>query len=188
MEDLQGLLEKINREGVEQADAEAKRIVDEAKAKAEAIVREAGEKAAKAKAEAEADAKASVARANETISQAARDVVLGVKDAITSLLVRLLTEGVDRALADEATSVGLVTTAIGELTGPGEITCGPQLAKALNAQLAKLGSFSVTTDATVGSGFTVKLDGGRVEHSFTSEVIAGELAKRLRPDLAKLIG
>ena len=43
MEDLQSLLEKINRDGVEKADAEAKRIVDAAKARADAIVKEARE-------------------------------------------------------------------------------------------------------------------------------------------------
>ena len=37
MEDLQSLLEKINRDGVEKADAEAKRIVDAAKAGTDAF-------------------------------------------------------------------------------------------------------------------------------------------------------
>ena len=41
MEDLQSILEKINREGVEKAEAEAARIVSAAKEKAAAIVREA---------------------------------------------------------------------------------------------------------------------------------------------------
>ena len=50
MEDLQSILEKINREGVEKAEAEAARIVSAAKEKAAAIVREANEAAAKAKA------------------------------------------------------------------------------------------------------------------------------------------
>ena len=48
MEDLQGLLEKINRDGVEKANAEAARIVGDAEAKAAAIVKEA-EAAAAAK-------------------------------------------------------------------------------------------------------------------------------------------
>ena len=42
MEDIQSLLEKINREGVEKAEAEAKRIVDAANAKADKIVDEYG--------------------------------------------------------------------------------------------------------------------------------------------------
>jgi hypothetical protein len=42
-------------------------------------------------------------------------------------------------------------------------------------------------DATLGSGFSIKTEGGRVESSFTAEDIAGEIARRLRPDLAKLL-
>lgn len=185
MEDLQSLLEKINRDGVEKAEAEAKRIVDDAKARADKIVRDAQAAAARAKQEGEQAAQAYAARADETIRQSARDVVIGVRDAVTALLEKLLLKNVDRALGDEATAVRLVTEAIGGLTGPGEVTCGAKLAKALGAQL--VGAFTVVTDETMGSGFTVKLDGGRVEHAFTCEVIAAELAKRLRPDLAKLV-
>ena len=45
----------------------------------------------------------------------------------------------------------------------------------------------VVLDETLDAGFSVKLEGGRVEHSFTPGAIAEELAKRLRPDLAKLL-
>lgn len=187
MEDLQSLLEKINRDGVEKAEAEAARIVAEAQAKADALVKNAVAEAEKAKADAEKSAEASAARAAETIRQSARDVVLGVKDALTALFERLLVQDVDKALSDEKTSAALVAEAIKGLTGPGEIACGEKLAHALNAQLAALGSFTIVTDDTLGTGFAIKLDGGRVEHAFTGEVIAGELAKRLRPDLAKLL-
>ncbi|MGN0833251.1 MAG: hypothetical protein ACI4RD_06345 [Kiritimatiellia bacterium] len=187
MEDLQSLLEKINRDGVEKAEAEAGRIVAEARAKADALVASARAEAEKTKAEAEQAAEASAARAAETIRQAARDVVLGVKDALTALFERLLAEDVDRALADEQTSAALVAEAIRDLAGPGEIVCGEKLAKTLGAQLAARGGFSVVTDGALGTGFTVKLEGGRVEHAFTGEVIAAELARRLRPELAKLL-
>ena len=54
-------------------------------------------------------------------------------------------------------------------------------------KLQLLALLSVTVDESLRSGFTVKVDGGRVEHTFTGDVIAAELAKRLRPDLAKLV-
>ena len=187
MEDLQSLLEKINRDGVEKAEAEAKKIVDAAQAKADALVKKALEEAAQAKADAEKAAQASSARAAETIRQAARDVVIGVKGTLTALLEKLLVQDVDKALADEKTAAGLAAAAIGELAGPGEITCGAKLAAALKAQLASKGSFTVTADDAVGNGFTVKLDSGRIEHTFTTEAITEELAKRLRPDLAALL-
>ena len=187
MEDLQSLLEKINRDGVEKAEAEAKKIVDAAQAKADALVKGALADAAQAKADAEKASAAYAERAAETIRQSARDIVLGVKDAVTSLLEQLLVKDVNAALANDKDAAQLVATAIRDLTGPGEITCGPRLAATLKAQLAGQNAFAVTADATAEAGFTVKLDGGRVEHAFTADVIAAELAKRLRPDLAALL-
>ena len=186
MEDLQGLLEKINRDGVEKAEAEARKIVEEARAKADAIVKEALAKADQSKANAEKSSAAYADRAAETIRQAARDITIGIKDSITALLENLLAKDIDRALGDEKTAASIVADAIKDLTGPGEIRCGEKLAKTLNSQLSALNSFTVVTDDTLGAGFTVKLDGGRVEHDFTAETISAELAKRLRPDLAAL--
>ena len=187
MEDIQSLLEKINREGVEKAEAEARRIVDAAKAKASQIIREAEETAAKAKADGAKDAEASAARAAETIRQGARDVVLGVKKSVTALLEKLLAKDVSAALSDDKVAAGLVAEAIRELAGPGEISCGERLAQALRAQFAGQGGFTVVVDESTGAGFSVKTDGGRGEHSFTDDVISAELARRLRPDLAKLL-
>ena len=186
-EDLQSLLEKINRDGVEKANAESARIIEAAKAKAAAIVKEAEESAAKAKADAEKASADYAARAGETVSQAARDTVLKIESSVTAMLERLLVKNVDASLANPDAATKLVAVAIGDLTGPGEITCGAKLAAALKAQLAGLKNFTVVLDDTLGTGFTVKLDGGRVEHAFTGAAISEELAKRLRPDLAKLV-
>lgn len=187
MEDLQGLLEKINRDGVEKAEAEARKIVEEARAKADAIVKDALAKADQSKADTEKSSAAYAERAAETIRQAARDITIGIKDSITALLENLLAKDIDRALGDEKTAVSIVADAIKDLTGPGEIRCGAKLAATLKSQVADLKSFTLTTDESLGTGFTVKTDGGRVEHDFTAGTISAELAKRLRPDLAKLV-
>ena len=73
------------------------------------------------------------------------------------------------------------------LTGAAEVAVPAQLAPALKAQLAAQPNLTVVMDDTLGTGFSVKTDGGRVEHAFTGEVLTAELAKRLRPDLAKLL-
>ena len=186
-EDLQSLLEKINRDGVEKAQAAADRIVADAKAKAAEIVKAANAEAAKAKADAEKAAADYAARAAETVRQAERDTVLKIGSSVTALLEKVLREDVDRALADEQTAVALVGEAVKGLVGPVEVAANPKLAAALKAQLAARGNFTVVTDDTLGTGFAVKTEGGRVEHAFTGDVVAEELAKRLRPDLAKLL-
>ena len=186
-EDLQSLLEKINRDGVEKAEAEAAKIVAKAKADAEALMKSAHEEAAKAKADAEKAAADYSARAAETIRQAARDTVLSVRDAVTALLEKLLVQDVDAALADPAAAANVAARAIEGLAGPAEVAAGEKLVATLKAQLASRKDITVVTDSTLETGFSVKLDGGRVEHAFTGDVIASELAKRLRPDLAALM-
>ena len=187
MEDLQNLLEKINREGVEKAEAEGRRIVEAAQAKADALVKSAREQAARDKADAEKESAAAAARAAETIRQAARDIEIAVRGSVTALLEKLLAQDVNKALADEKTAVGIVAEAIKDLTGPGEIRCGAQLAAALKSQASGLKSFTVSVDDASGAGFTVRTDGGRVEHDFTGATVSAELARHLRPDLAKLV-
>ena len=95
-EELQQLLEKIQRDGVDKANAEAAAIVAKAKAEADALVKKAQEAAAAAEAKGKADADAYAARARETIAQAARDTVLKVKDDVTKLLTKLLAQDVPK--------------------------------------------------------------------------------------------
>ena len=188
-EELQQLLEKIQRDGVDKANAEAAAIVAKAKAEAEAIVKKAQEDAAAAEAKGKADAEAYAARARETISQAARDTVLKVKEDVTKLLTQLLAQDVSAALATEA--VPLAAAAVKELvTGSGaEVAASAKFVDALRAQLAAQAQngVKVVADEMTGAGFTVKLDNGRVEHDFTDAAISEALAQRLRADLAKLL-
>jgi len=186
-EDLQSLLEKINRDGVEKAQAKADEILADAKAKADALVKGAREEAAKAKTEAEKAAADYAARAAETVKQSARDTVLKVEESVTKLLTNLLAKDVEAALAKPETLGPLVADAVKGLVGKAEVALPAKLAPALKAQLAALGNVTVVMDETLGTGFSVRLDGGRVEHAFTGEAVAEELAKRLRPDLAKLV-
>ena len=188
-EELQQLLEKIQHDGVEKANAEAATILAKAKADAAAILKDAESKAAALRAQAETDAKAFEERAQKTISQAARDTVLEVKDAIGRMLEKLLAKDVAAALADPSEAAKLALAAVNELGSNADVAAGEKLAAALKAQLAadaKAG-VKVVLDESVGTGFSIRLDGGRVEHDFSESAIVAALAKRLRPHLAKLV-
>ena len=188
-EELQQLLEKIQRDGVDKANAEAAAIIAKAKTEADALVKKAQEDAAAAEAKGKADAEAYAARARETISQAARDTVLKVREDVTKLLTKLLAQDVSAALATEA--VPLAAAAVKELvTGSGaEVAASAKFVDALRAQLAAQAQngVKVVADEMTGAGFTVKLDNGRVEHDFTDAAISEALAQRLRSDLAALL-
>ena len=186
-EELQSLIEKINRDGVEKAAAESEKIISSAKEQAAAIVKAAKEEAARYAVAAEADAKASAERAQETLRQAARDAVISVEGSVTRLLEKILASNVNAALSDPATAAAIAGEAVRDVVASGEISATPKIAEALKAQLAAKANLTVVMDETHGTGFNVKLDGGRVEHDFTGAMVAAELAKRLRPDLAALM-
>lgn len=188
-EDLQSLLNKINRDGVEKAQSEAEKIIAKAKSDAAAIVQAAKEEAAAKMAEAAKAAQADAERSAKTISQAGRDVVIEVRKAVQAMLDKLLKENVEKSLSNEKTVADLAAKVVTGLvtTGDIEVSAGAKLAAALKATLAAKGAFKIVTDENLGKGFCVKVDAGRVEHSFTDTVIAEELAKRLRPELAKLV-
>ena len=186
-EDLQSILEKINRDGIEKARAEAERILADARKEAEDLKKAAAEACERKVAESTQQAEDLVTRGRETLRQAARDVVLSVEAALGRLFDHLLVENVDAALANEQTVLSLVTQAIADLSGDVQIKASTKLAAALQASLAAKKSITVVTDERAGSGFSVLVDNGRVEHAFTRDVIAAELAKRLRPDLAALL-
>ena len=189
-EELQNLLEKIKRDGVDKANAEAAAIVNKAKAEAAAIVKDAQTQAEAAKAAAKTQADQDAERAAETIRQAARDTVLKVESAVTSLLSALLAKSVDAALADPAVAAPLAAEAVKALVkgdAAAEVAANGKLVEALRAQLAAQANIKVVLDEATQAGFTVKLDGGRVEHDFTGAVVTDALASRLRPDLAKLL-
>ena len=186
-EELQSLIEKINRDGVEKAAAEAEKIVSAAKDEAAAIVKAAKDEAAKSAAEAQAEADASAERAKETLKQAARDAVISVEKAVSRLLENILVSNVDAALSDPATAAAIAGEAVRDVVTEGEVRAGSKISESLKSQLAAKTNLTVVIDETVGSGFTVKTDSGRIEHDFTAAVVAAELAKRLRPDLAALM-
>lgn len=186
-EDLQGLLEKINRDGIEKAEAKAAAIIAEAKAKAAEIVKAASEEAKHTLAEAQASANDFTVRAEQAIAQASRDTIINLRDSIAKLLEKVLTDNIDKALSNPDVASSLAAAAIEQIAGNAVISAPEKLVASLKAQLASKGNIDVLADNSLNSGFSVKTDNGRVEHAFTAEVVAEELSKRLRPEIAKLL-
>ena len=191
-QDLQQLLEKIQRDGADKAKAEADRLLAEARAQAEATLASARAEAEEIKADARQEAEAYGLRAEETIRQAARDTLLNVEKAVTALFSKLLLTDVNTALDSTDIVAGLASDAVhAYLSGksPVEVSASAKLADALRAKLAAeaVAGVTVVTDEAAGSGFRIRLAGGRIEHTFTGAAVADALAKQLRPRLAALM-
>ena len=191
-QDLQQLLEKIQRDGVDKAKAEADRIVEGARAQAGALIAAARAEATRITSGARIEAEAFEHRAEETIRQSARDTLLTVEKSVTALLAGLLLKDVNATLDNQELVSGLAVEAVrAYLAGKNtvEVVAAAKLADALRAKLAAVAVDGVTvvTDEATGAGFRIRLANGRIEHAFTGAAVAEALAKQLRPRLAALM-
>jgi V/A-type H+-transporting ATPase subunit E len=188
-ENLDALLSKIRTEGVDAAKQEAADIVAKAKAEAADIIAKAKAEATAMTDQAQADAQRMAMGAEATIRQAARDVLLKLGQDVTALLEQTLGGAVDETLKTPAIIEKVVVDAIAAYQRSGEVTiaAGEEVVAALKAKLAKQKDVMVVTDTQIGSGFRVRLAGGRVEHDFTGDSVTAALAALLRPQLAKLL-
>lgn len=191
-EDLQALMERIQKDAVEKAELEANAIISKAKDKAAAIVK-AAEDEAKAKLEqADKDAEAFTERSGRTLEQAARDLLLSVGKNLEKMILDLLSLQIEKSL-DESTVKNMLLSIAKSYSSDIEVDFSEADAKALSSfvmgEFAKQLKAGVTVESDKGVkfGFRVKLDGGKVSHEFTEAAMAESLSALLRPQLAKIV-
>ena len=195
-EDLQQLLDRIRREGVEKAQAEAKAIVDAARKEAADITAKAKADAEALRKDAEKDAKAFESRAEQQVRQAVRDVNLQVAQDLEKVVMSLLNKDVKAAMSDGATLTQWISQAVSAYLKGGEKEIEVELGGSAAAQVAALQKelraaaaegVKVTGSSAFPEGFTIRLAGGRVEQCFTADAVTDALARLLRPQVAALL-
>ena len=196
-EELQSLLDKIRHEGVEKAKSEAEAILADARREADAVKAAAETEAAKTIASAKADAKAFEARAEATVRQAMRDVKLQLAAELEKQVEAFVSAGVKKAFASGDNVGAWITKAVDAYLAQGEkgmaIALGGDCAKMAESVMAALaakassGGIEVEASPAFPDGFTIKLDGGRVEQCFTADAVAAALSRLMRPGLADLL-
>jgi len=195
-EDLKGLIEKIQEEGVRAAEGKAHSIELDAKEKASAIIeaarREAGEILSSAKIEAARNEESVKA----TLKQAGRDLILSVRKEVSSMLQEIITRHVHKTLgADEM--AGIISSMIKDHgraeTGGVVVTVKKEdlekLERALTAELGqkvKEGLVLRPSDEIHG-GFIISYDSGRSHFDFTDKALADYIAGYLKPRLAEIL-
>ena len=196
-EELQGLLDIIQKDGIEKADAEASRIVEAAKAKAAELLKQAEAQSAALLDKAQEDGKLFQQRGESAIAQAARDVILSVEAAITGTLQKIVSTQVDGAFSTEdfAELVKTVVMAYGNDEAESNIEVLVN-----DAQQEKVSAFfmremseqmqqglTITGDRGVVSGFIVSIKDDGVYHDFTGTTLTDALCALLRPQLAAIV-
>jgi V/A-type H+/Na+-transporting ATPase subunit E len=197
-EQLQGLLDRIRREGVERAEAEAARIVQEAEGRAAGIVAEAEREAATLRQAAEADATASLERGTIALEQAGRDFMLSLRQSIEAVLRETLCETVGRTLTPTVMAEILVRLADAYAAHDMnesrlDVLLSPEDRDAVGAIVMEkyrglVGQgLALRLDERVDAGFKVSFVDYNLYHDFTAEGLAEALAPVLKPPLCDIV-
>jgi vacuolar-type H+-ATPase subunit E/Vma4 len=181
-EELQSLLEKIQRDGIDKAAAEREEIIKKAQAEAESIIAAAKENAEKIRNDAARDAEALTKRAESAIQQAARDILLELKSELKKRV-----EAITRARTDEALSGEFMAEIIREVAksvlngsaeaGNIEVMVAPgkceELVKKLTASVGTdlVEKVSVFPNSAAGRGLKISVDGDQVFFDFSDAAL-----------------
>ncbi len=196
-EELQHLIERIRKEGVESGEKAAESLVAEAKQKAAKIVADAQKQAKDLVAKAETDSAAFAERGRATLQQAARDLLISVGGAIGKVVGGIVEAKVGAALTPDLMAQMLLklAEAYAKDGGAGGMVAmlGEADAAAVKAAFAKeyqnklAAGIQIESDREIFQGFRAGAKDGQVFHDFTKEAIAESLANFLRPELAQIV-
>ncbi len=194
-EELQYLIERIRKEGVESGEKTAESLIADAKEKAAAIVKEAEQKAKDLRAKAQTDADAYADRGRKTLEQSARDLLISIGSSVGGVVTGIINAKVGDALTPEVMGQMLLKLAEAYVQKDGDVVAkmNEKDAEALKSYFAKeyqnklADGIQIESDRGIFKGFRVGLRGGQVFDDFTQEAIAESLANFLRPDLAEIV-
>ena len=194
-EELQGILNRINADGIAKADAERKEIISKAKEDAAGIV-------ADAKAEAEAivknanrEADAFRKRAENALIQAARDIKISLKGELENRINKAVENASSAALTPELMAQLVKEAAQKFISSPDEeltVSCAVKDVEALNNALKAALADSLKTnpeilgDGAIRGGLEVSMKDGAFCIDFTTDAVndlfsayAGKLVEKI---------
>lgn len=197
-ENLKGLLEKINQEGIKSAEEKAKVIEDKARQDARKILDDARKLADEIIQKAKVEADKTKTSANLSIKQAARDLILSLKEDIRKMLNKIIAGEINKALSNEEIAgilAGLIDKYVEKNGQAGDVRAlvnKVDLEKIKNAFMSQLkdkvkSGVEFKPSANINAGFSISFDKGKSYFDFSDEGLLETLCVYLNPELAKLI-
>ena len=194
---LQELIDKIKKDGVVTAEAEAAKIVEASEKKAEGIIADAQAKAAEiiknAKAETERMEKAS----EEAIIQAGRNMLLSFKDSLIGELDVLIKAETEKAESKEVLTKLIPETVkvwaknadaseLSVLLSEKDLKIlESALTSELKAEVSK--GLEIKPDKTLSAGFRIGVKNGAAYYDYSADSLAEMFAAYLNPKVAALL-
>jgi len=187
-EDLNALIEKIQAEGVEAAEAKARGIEAQAKKEADSIIAKARLEAQKILSKAKDGAIKTEESTRSLLKQAGRDVLLNLKKEINAMLEKIINIRVKEALAAGEISK-IIASFIKDIPKEERANIVILLEKSFQSELKEEAKKGVTIKASddISGGFTISYDAGKSHFDFTDKAVTEYIATYLKPKLAEIL-
>ncbi|OIO38728.1 MAG: hypothetical protein AUJ75_02395 [Candidatus Omnitrophica bacterium CG1_02_49_10] len=194
--DLQNLIDKIKKEGVQEGESQAGDIVAKARLEADDIVKAAERERANIVKAAHAEAEKLKTNAEMALKQSARDVLLGLRERVKEFFDRILKDKVSEQLSQELLKEAILKAVEVFSKGPEvdiEVVVskadGEKLKKTLFASLAKEAQEKVILKSSpaINKGFRIGEKGKNSYLDFTDEAITEAFKSYLNPKLVDML-
>lgn len=195
-DELKGLIEKIQEDGVRVAEEKARLIEEKARRNEESVFENAEREARRIISEAEAK----IARAEDSsraaIRQASRDAIITLKKEISDILERIVSAHVHKALESEEMAkilTLLIKAAAGRDADKVVVTLKKddldKVEKILLGELSQEVRKGVTLRSSDGirGGFLISYDADKSHYDFTDKALAEYISIHLTPRLKEIL-
>ena len=195
-EELQGLLNRIQEDGLRKSEEERNRIVSEAEAKAAKIISDAQAQADKIMKEAEASVKALNEKSEAAIRQSARDIQIALRSELQNRLRNVVKNCAGQALSAEMMAGLILEMARSYAANPADkievllpAASVKYLADGILAGLSEdlRARTKILGETEMNGGLQIGFRDGDVFLDFTDEALADLLCAYVGPKLAAIL-
>ncbi|MBQ9107083.1 MAG: V-type ATP synthase subunit E [Clostridia bacterium] len=194
---LQELIDRIKKDGVEAAEAEAEAILESAKEKAEKIISDAQAEADRILLNAKNENDRMVKSSEDAIRQAGRNLLISFRESVTRELNAIVSENITEVYSSQSLAKLIVTVVESWTSKPDAEDLSvilnsedlKELEETLLAALKEKALKGITLKANdnFDGGFRISVNNGSAYYDYSAEAVVDMLSNYLSPRVTKLL-
>jgi len=196
-EEIKGLIEKIQKEGIQKAQDERQKIVAGAKEESARLIEDARRQADSIIQKAKDESQKHRESVDSALRQAGRDFLISLRSQIEALLNKIISQKISESLTAQemAKIIGAIVKEYGRkekldqlevILNKGDLA---RLKEALLSELANRLTKGITLKPSdnISAGFTISFDSGKSHFDFSDQALAEYLSSYLHKEIAKIL-
>lgn len=190
-EELQFLIDQIQKEGIDKATKEAREIIENAKKEALEIISKAEEEYQEKSNKAEKEAQAFEEKSIQSIKQASRDIIISLGQSCEKIISKILTNETNSQINSEILKT-LISKVVSDSNKDTIIKINSKDFESLQSYITNLSkekniNINLEESNEILSGFTISFNDNKVYLDYSGDAISSAICSFIRPELAKII-